>query len=33
MTAEVVFNVYGGCIAAGLVLGAVIALFNSWRVG
>lgn len=29
---EVVANLYAGCVAAGLVLGGAVALFNSWRV-
>ncbi len=32
MTVAVAVSLYGGCISAGLVLGAVIALVNSWRV-
>lgn len=28
---DVAAHLFGGCIAAGAVLGAVIALVNSWR--
>lgn len=31
MTPDVVANLYGGCIAAGLLVGGVVALVNSWR--
>lgn len=30
MSADAALTLFGGCIAAGLTLGAVIALVNSW---
>lgn len=29
---DVALTLFGSCIAAGLLIGAVIALVNSWRV-
>lgn len=32
MTLAAVWQLFGGCIGAGLCLGAVVAVVNSWRV-
>ena len=32
MTPEAVYTLQGTCVAVGLLVGAVVALFNSWRV-